>query len=120
MSSLQRQRQYEQVVAALVNDPNALTLTGAGGAHAVMASTRDGSVFVAVDLGEAPEGRDYQLWVMRDGVPVPAETFDASGSVVVVESEKRLERFEGAAVTVEPEGGSKQPTTEPVLISSNH
>lgn len=116
--SLDRQRQYQQVVAALVQDRDAFSMDGAGGADAVVASTPEGSVLVAVDLGEAPSNRDYQLWLMKEGVPTPADTFDVSDSVVVVESRQDLTGFDGAAVTVEPEGGSKAPTTEPVLSSS--
>lgn len=84
----------------------------------MVASTSDGSVLVAVDLGEAPENRDYQLWLMKEGTPTPGDTFDVSGSVVIVESKHDLSEFDGAAVTVEPEGGSEAPTTEPVLSSS--
>jgi anti-sigma-K factor RskA len=117
LGSVARQRQYQDTVAALVHDARALKLTGPGGAEAVLASTSEGSVFVAVDLGEAPAGRDYQLWLMKDGEPVPADTFDVSGSMVIVESSRHLTGYDGAAVTVEPAGGSRQPTTEPVLSS---
>ncbi|MGH2788824.1 MAG: anti-sigma factor [Actinomycetota bacterium] len=117
LGSVQRQRQYQQAVAALVHDPDALTLTGPGGAEAVLASTATGSVLVALDLGEAPNGRDYQLWLMQDGEPTPADTFDVSESVVIVESDLELSGYDGAAITVEPDGGSEQPSTEPVLSS---
>lgn len=113
--SMDRQRQYEQVVASLVSDRDALTLDGPGGAEAVVASTDDGLVLVAVDLGEAPRGRDYQLWLIKDGLPTPSVTFDVDDSVVVVESTGDLVSYDGAAITVEPDGGSRQPTTEPVL-----
>lgn len=116
--TVESQRQYQQIVAALVRDDDSFSLKGAGGAQAVVASTSEGSLLAAVDLGEAPEDRDYQLWLMKDGVPTPADTFDVSGTVVVVESEQDLSGFDGAAVTVEPEGGSKSPTTDPVLTSS--
>ena len=115
--SADRQREYDRVVAALIRDPDALSLHGPGGAEAVLASTDDGLVLVTLELGEAPRGRDYQLWLMNDGVPEPSVTFDVTGSVVVVESEDDLEGYEGAAITVEPDGGSLQPTTEPVLTS---
>jgi len=111
------QQQYREVVAALVHDSDALTLRGPGGAEGAIASTANGSVLVTLDLGEAPSGRDYQLWLMDEGEPVPADTFDAGGSVVIVESDKSIEGYDGAAVTVEPEGGSEQPTTDPVLSS---
>ncbi len=116
--SLERQRQYQEIVAALVRDGDSFSLRGAGGAEAVVADTAEGSVLAAVDLGEAPQDRDYQLWLIKDGVPTPADTFDVGGTVVIVESQHDISGFDGAAVTVEPEGGSDAPTTEPVLTSS--
>lgn len=113
-----KQSQYQKTVAALVQDRDALTLSGPGGAEAVLASVAEGSVLVAVDLGEAPPERDYQLWLMKGGRPTPADTFDVSESVVIVESKRTLEGYDGAAITVEPEGGSRAPTTEPILSSS--
>lgn len=110
-----RQREYQKVVASLVRDPDAFSLEGPGGAEAMLASSDGGLVLVAVDLGEAPRGRDYQLWLIKDGVPTPGVTFDVTESVVVVESDEDLNAYEGAAITVEPDGGSRQPTTEPVL-----
>ena len=117
VGSRARQRQYQETVAALVHDPDAFTLTGAGGAEAVLASTSTGSVLVAVDLGEAPAGRDYQLWLMKDGTPSSAGTFDVSDSVVIIEYDDPISGYDGAAVTVEPDGGSDAPTTDPVLSS---
>ena len=115
--SIDHRRDYEQVVASIVRDRDAFSLEGPGGAEAVLASSEEGLVLVAVDLGEAPRGRDYQLWLMKDGVPTPGVTFDVEGSVVVVESDADVEGYEGAAITVEPDGGSREPTTDPVLSS---
>ena len=109
--------EYERAVAAVAHDPDARTLEGAGGAEGVLATTDDGSVLVVADLGEAPSNRDYQLWLIEDGVPVPAETFDVEGSVVVVDSAHSFDEDDQAAVTVEPEGGSQEPSTDPVLSS---
>ncbi len=113
--SVERQREYQNVVMTLIRDPGALTLQGPGGAEGVIASTDQGTLLVALDLGEAPRGSDYQLWLMKDGVPVPDETFDVSGGIAIVESERSIDDYDGAAITVEPDGGSKQPTTDPVL-----
>lgn len=115
VNSLQREREYERIVASLIQEEGALHLEGPGGAAAVIAPTEGGSTLVALDLGEAPEGSDYQLWLMKDGVPTPSETFDVSGSIVIVDSVDALDSYDGAAITVEPDGGSTQPTTEPVL-----
>lgn len=117
VATLQRTREYERVLAAVVQDRDSLTLAGAGGAEAVIASDANGSILVAVNLGEAPEGREYQLWLMKDGVPTPSNTFDVDRPIVIVKSVRVPARYDGAAITVEPEGGSAQPTTEPILSS---
>ena len=106
---------YEQVIASIVQDPRAIELNGAGGAEGVISQTAEGAVLVAINLGDAPPGRDYQLWLMKDGVPTAAETFDNTDGVIIVESTHDLQDYDGAAVTVEPEGGSQEPTTEPVI-----
>ena len=108
---------YERALAAIVTGDSSFQLGGAGGAEGVIAGSSNGSVLVAVDLGEAPAGHDYQLWLMKDGKPVPAETFDVSNGMVLVESSRSLDGYDGAAITVEPDGGSPAPTTDPVLVS---
>lgn len=117
MDSVRRERSYERIVAALVRSDEAFRLGGPGGAAAIVAPSQDGTTLVAMNLGEAPDGSDYQLWLMKDGVPTPSETFDVSDQIVIVDSDLSLESFDGAAITVEPDGGSDQPTTEPVLSS---
>lgn len=115
--SLDRQHRYENALAALLRDEDALTLSGPGGAVAVVASSGERATLVALNLGEAPTGSDYQLWLMKDGVPTPSETFDATDSIIIIDSVEDLAGYDGAAITVEPDGGSPQPTTEPILSS---
>jgi anti-sigma-K factor RskA len=79
-----------------------------------------GSVILhAFRLPPAPAGRTYQLWFMRDGVPVPSATFDSepTGHALV----QRIELPAGAlaaAITEEPAGGSPRPTSPPFLLGS--
>jgi anti-sigma-K factor RskA len=87
----------------------------ARGAVVVSASLGE-AVFVADDLQAAPAGETYQLWfVNADGSAASAGTFaphDGDAAVPLVGSP-------GAAaavgMTLEPAGGSPQPTTQPVL-----
>ena len=71
-------------------------------------------------MSALPSGKVYQAWYIRAGAgPTPAPTFvpDASGEasvVIPVGAEKGLT----VAVTVEPAGGSKAPTTKPFLVAS--
>jgi anti-sigma-K factor RskA len=79
---------------------------------------RNRAVVHGFKLKAVPEGRAYQLWFIKDGAPVPSVTFkpEPTGHV-------RLEQIpvpadgevSAAAVTVEPESGSAQPTT-PILL----
>jgi hypothetical protein len=77
---------------------------------------------VAQELAAAGRGRTYQLWlVARDGQRINAGTFepDASGRALLRASyELEPARFAGVEVTEEPEGGSPQPSTAPVLTAA--
>ena len=82
-----------------------------------MSPSLDEAVFVADDLDAAPSGQTYQLWfVGADGSAVSAGTFlpGADGGAAVA-----LPGAPGAAaavgMTLEPAGGSPQPTSQPVL-----
>jgi anti-sigma-K factor RskA len=67
-----------------------------------------------------PAGKVYQAWYIRPGAPpTPAPVFvpDANGDASV-ELPVGAERGLTVAVTVEPPGGSKAPTTKPFLVAS--
>ena len=70
-------------------------------------------------LAPLPAGKQYQAWVIPPGgVPKPEPVFspdaNGSGSVDIPSAP-----IKGAlvAVTVEPAGGSQQPTTKPFLVA---
>ncbi len=75
-------------------------------------------VLHASGLPPVPEGHTYQLWVIRDGTPVPSATFTpGEGGQALVEQVAitGAGRVEAYAITQEPAGGSQQPTL-PVLF----
>jgi anti-sigma-K factor RskA len=77
------------------------------------------AVLHAFRLRPAPVGRIYQLWLMRDGVPVPSRTFnsDPDGHALVQAfSVPAGGGFSAAAVTLEPAGGSPAPTTAVLMF----
>ena len=70
-------------------------------------------------LTQLPRGRVYQVWTLPKGAKamVPSSTFvpDAHGvAVIAVGADART--TSAVAVSVEPEGGSKRPTTKPILL----
>ncbi|MET0432930.1 MAG: anti-sigma factor, partial [Cellulomonas sp.] len=57
----------------------------------------------------------YQLWVMRDGAPVSAGTTGVTDGTLQIRTDA-YRTGDALALTVEPEGGSEQPTSEPVVV----
>jgi anti-sigma-K factor RskA len=72
-------------------------------------------------LKAVPAGQAYQLWFIKDGKPVPSVTFkpeadgDASVGQIPVPSDGTVS---AAAITVEPEAGSAQPTSPIVMVGT--
>lgn len=103
-------------IERMLADPDATILHGdvAGGGQASVLAAGDDMYFRASDLPDAGDDRDYQLWVVEpDGAVVSAGVLDVQDG-----STSRLVQDEpgvGMAVTVEPAGGSEQPTTDPVV-----
>lgn len=86
-------------------------------ASVVASRSRDAAVLVADDLPPAPPGRTYQLWSQRPGIGMqPAGFVSGSddGSNVLLDGP--LGDATAVGVTVEPAGGSSEPTSEPILV----
>jgi anti-sigma-K factor RskA len=73
-------------------------------------------------MPRAPRGRVYQVWLKRRGQqPTPSTALfmpDRTGhaDVSVPENTKGTEQL---MVTQEPDGGSQQPTSPPVIIATS-
>src|SRR5918998_284944 len=106
-----------RVAAALLESADGVSLSGRPGVLAKVLTTGSGTVFVATGMEDPPSDRTYQLWLFEEGSPVSAGTFDPSEGVAIVRTSRSSESIEGAAVTVEPRGGSRSPTTQPVMQS---
>jgi len=77
-------------------------------------------LYLAMDaLPPPPKGKVYQAWTLRSGATrmSPSVTFvpDRSG-VAVVSVPVDASRIAAVAVSVEPDGGSKQPTSTPTFV----
>ncbi len=76
----------------------------------------EGVVATFESLPSAGRGRSYQLWAIADGKPASIGVIEDSGRVVrLLDWQGRADAF---AVTIEPEGGSPVPTSDPVLVSA--
>lgn len=72
-------------------------------------------VLTAENMSRMPEDKTLQIWVIEDGEPKPAGTFRPEDGVAAAPVTAPIRGAETLAVTVEPEGGSEQPTTDPVM-----
>ncbi|WP_306359965.1 anti-sigma factor domain-containing protein [Nocardia sp. CC227C] len=107
-----------EVTAAMIErQPDAVTRTApitGGGELLVRSSAVLGAA--AVDLRDVPVppvGRCYQIWLVElGGEPRSAAVVDALSTMPVVTGFRLADTL---AVTVEPSGGSPEPTTTPVV-----
>jgi anti-sigma-K factor RskA len=86
------------------------------GADAEVASISDDRiVLVADNLPSVPEGQTCQIWVIKGDVPESSGLFQPGGTETAAPITTPIKKGDTIAVTVEPAGGSEQPTTDPVL-----
>jgi anti-sigma-K factor RskA len=116
-----RARQETAQLAALLAAPDARTARGPvkGGGRATVVSSRsqDTAMVILDALPEAPDAHEYQLWFLDDeqnarsigligGKPARTSTVTAGG----------LGDAAAFGLTVEPDGGSPEPTTDPLTV----
>lgn len=86
-----------------------------GATASVTFSRSEGSATLAVaGLPALPAGRTYAAWFMEDGTPVPAGLLTGDPGRRVTLLEGALDNADAVALSVEPAGGSPQPTTVPL------
>jgi anti-sigma-K factor RskA len=102
-------------------EPQMVELGGAGteqGARAELVTLEgDRAVLVVENMPPVPEGKTYQIWVIEDDVPQPSGLFKPKQDSVAAVVEHPLGGGDVIAVTVEPEGGSPKPTSDPMLAA---
>ncbi len=99
--------------------PDAETWTKSPVTGGIIKVTRSRSLNQAVveakGLAQLPDGKIYALWLQHDGKMLPAGLMsDIDGTTVVLEGDPGT--AEATAVSVEPAGGSQQPTTFPIAM----
>jgi anti-sigma-K factor RskA len=85
----------------------------------VFVSPGKGIVFIGASLPRIGAGKTFQLWVIPvNGNPIPAGLFRSQpDATAVFVRPGPVENAAAVAVTVEPEGGSAQPTTTPFIVT---
>ncbi|MFI0939328.1 anti-sigma factor domain-containing protein [Streptomyces sp. NPDC021020] len=114
-----RAQRHAEDVADVLTAPDArsrsVRVAGASGTLVVSAS-RDRAVFVVSSMAAPPRGKVYQLWFSDGGRMRSAGLMDPGRSSQVVLMQGPVAGASGVGITVEPAGGSRQPTSAPVAL----
>ena len=106
----------ERVLQADDAEQVALTLEDGATATVTRSRSEGRAVITTRDMPAPPSGRVYELWLQRpDGALDPAGLMPvAADQTVLLEGDASVAI--AAGITVEPAGGSDQPTTEPIAF----
>ncbi|MFX4292360.1 anti-sigma factor [Streptomyces bohaiensis] len=87
-------------------------------ATVLLSAEQDRAVFVASGMAEPPSGMVYQLWFDDGGTMRPGGLMDPTdgpaGNAVLMDGP--VNGAGGMGITLEPTGGSPQPTSDPLLV----
>ncbi|MFD4420657.1 anti-sigma factor domain-containing protein [Agromyces sp. NPDC058484] len=110
--------QQERAAIAAAPDAETTTLEALGGGEVtlVASASRGRSVVVAEGLPDVGSEQTYELWYIDDAGAAPAGTFDTTGGETWRVLDGSFTPGVAVGVTVEPAGGSLQPTTEPIVL----
>lgn len=116
-NSLDAEAQSLAVLTA-AGDLQRATAEIAGGGEATLVWSLDQrkSAILVSDLPSLPKDKTYQLWYIGEDGPIDAGTLEATASATswrVLDGQ--MSAGDAVGVTVEPAGGSPQPTTDPIL-----
>jgi anti-sigma factor RsiW len=105
----------DRVIQARDADHVSVDLPGGVSATVYRSLSEGRAAIVTRHMRPAPHGHVYQLWLQKDGRMVPA------GLMTTADDHAQLLRGDvagatGAGITVEPEGGSEEPTTPPIAL----
>jgi anti-sigma-K factor RskA len=100
----------------VLSDPAASRFALEGKTRGSLVVAQDGRAALVVSrLAPAPSGKTYEAWVIEDGMPVRAGTFEGGPDTSVVALERSVPKGATVAVTVEPRPGRDQPSGSIVL-----
>lgn len=113
-------RQHVRDLASVLAAPDARITTGnlknGGTGTVVVSHQRDQAAFLASALPEPPSGKVYELWYNDGGSMRAAGLLEPSGGSHAVLLSGPVGSASGMGITVEPAGGSTQPTSKPLAL----
>ncbi len=71
------------------------------------------------NLPTPPNGKQYQLWALKDGKPVDAGVFDITNDSIKLQELKNIADAQAFAITLEQKGGVPAPTLSAMYAMGN-
>lgn len=112
-------QQLADRISAITSDPDKFSVTRqvTGGGTATVVVAGSDALFAARGLAQPADDRTYQLWVIGEqGPPRSVGLLSPRADGRVTQLVSGVSPGDAIGLTVEPSGGSKAPTTEPVLL----
>lgn len=104
-----------KIMGANDTEISSTALDNGGNAKMIASKETDEAVLLTDNLPSLDDGRVYQLWAITGQKPTSAGLIDSGSNIRVLKSVSGVDQV---ALTVEPAGGSKQPTTKPIAMMS--
>jgi anti-sigma factor RsiW len=106
---LDRAESSAQRVMNVLAEPGTREIAVTGDHGRLFVAPSGEAALVVARLAPAPSGHTYEAWVLEDGKPRPAGTFDADGDARVVALERPIPNDTLVMVTLEPGDGGSSP-----------
>ncbi|HET6856684.1 MAG TPA: anti-sigma factor [Streptomyces sp.] len=113
-------QQQAEALASVLAAPDAKVSTGklTDGATGTVVVSRDRNkaAFLASGMPKPPSGKVYQLWFNDKGTMRSAGLMDLASTSGGVLMDGPVDAASGMGITVEPTGGSAEPTSDPLAL----
>lgn len=125
---LQNQVKITQNSISLFANPDVKTIKLAGTANSpkskmlVIWNAKEQKVMIdllTMDMPLTDTNHQYQLWALANGKPIDLGVFDAKGQMAGLQQMKDIDIAQTFAVTLEPRGGSLNPTMSQLVVVGN-
>jgi anti-sigma-K factor RskA len=106
----------DQVLAAADAQRHSIKFEDGSSATVVRSLDKGKAVLLTDDMAAPPEGKAFEVWLQDEtGTMVPAGLMKTAGDHKLL-LKGDAANATGVGITVEPEGGSRTPTTEPIAL----
>lgn len=114
--NLQSVSATDQVLQAADAQRATVELLDGAEATLVRSEKLEQAVLITKSLPPAPAGKAYQMWLITEGSSPSSAGMMPSAANQTILLKGDAAKATAAAITIEPVGGSNQPTTQPIAI----